>query len=178
MSSLTGNIRYKRLLDHVNTLLRRKNVRFSKPLGGGGPKCSVGGLRHYGEWISTLEVIKSNFSRDPGSLKTFLSSGTGLEFVDALKARVCSLRAKDIFRLLLAIHEVNIISLEENLVAELVDSLDELDLQQLLMLPKLLHGNYELLENRLNEAVSKRISESDHTGVAREAIDRLLKNSH
>lgn len=100
----------RRLVEHVESLIERRHVRFSKPplspdtRRDAPSRFSKGGLRNVGEWISTCAFIDRVISLQKVDHDQFYTSDTGHRFVRALESRVCSLPASQLFQVLLAGH--------------------------------------------------------------------------
>ncbi|KAK1940213.1 hypothetical protein X943_000103 [Babesia divergens] len=124
----------RRLVEHVESLIERRHVRFSKPplsqdtRRDAPSRFSKGGLRNVGEWISTCAFIDRVISLQKVDHDQFYTSDTGHRFVRALESRVCSLPASQLFQA----------PVESIVLRELRHQLRDLGTVELLRLPFLL----------------------------------------
>eukprot|EP00371_Babesia_bovis_P000189 XP_001608836.1 hypothetical protein [Babesia bovis T2Bo] len=135
------SVALRQLMYQVNCMVERRKVKFSKPvLTDSTPKWpasrfSVGGLRHYGEWIAVCAYIHKNLKLHGYECKEFYTSEVGNKFVRALESRLCSATAGQLYQLLIAAREFEA-PIEHIVLQELRPQISELRTEDLLRLPR------------------------------------------
>lgn len=172
-----------RLLQHVDSLLERRAVRFSKPLlcqetrRDPPSKFSTGGLRHVGEWISTCGFIHRFLSTYGIDRDLFYYNDVGLRFVRALEARVCSLSATQLFQVLVASRLFQA-PVEEIVLQELKQQLGNLDSINLLRLHSLLKTQDREFWQSVAKEIDLRNLEVKNSTDMRDSLQTALLDSY
>ncbi|KAK2194790.1 hypothetical protein BdWA1_000485 [Babesia duncani] len=124
---------YGMLLERLECMLKCSHVEHSKPVLVRGTtrhtpsKLTIGGFRHYGEWLSMLSMIHAALEAEGKSATEFYSGEIGRKFKRAMVARVCSLNLDQLRQVKLAmeLYKLHSPELEMALGEEMADAIKQ-----------------------------------------------------